>query len=311
MPRSNPRSTKARISSTRGLTLCPRKRGNSSRPFAPDARQRRILTEAADRGEQIAQATTFHKRLPGVRYRDDARWDFITIIEPDQTREGIGQFFERACYYYEATGISDAMVHPTVCSGQAYLAAYTDRTGAGSTAATATACCCHRTRRPNSSGRSVSMTPSPAPCPTPRPSWPRSPLAATPRPTLMGASSCASAPSRPVTAHPPTGSRPSLADRSSSTCACTRPPSPTLTVAGHWGTSRRPSHAATCSKARPWMAQQAVTPTLHSRSRSSVDHRGGGAPAPLRYGGSGVDGFEVAGFPALVEPGFGGAVQAQ
>jgi hypothetical protein len=98
-------------------------------PFAPDDRQRRILTDAAVQGEAIAQANAFQKRFATARYRSDSRWDIVVNVEPDQTRDGIGQFFERAAWFYEASGMGEGMAHPTVGLGQAYLGAYTDATG--------------------------------------------------------------------------------------------------------------------------------------------------------------------------------------
>jgi hypothetical protein len=99
------------------------------KPFAPDERQRRILTDAALQGEAIAQANAFHKRFKTARYRPDSRWDIAVNIEPEQTRDGIGQFFERAAWFYEASGMGEGMSHPTVGLGQAYLGAYTDNDG--------------------------------------------------------------------------------------------------------------------------------------------------------------------------------------
>ncbi len=95
-------------------------------PFAPDDRQRRILINAAMRGEAIAQANAYRKRFATARYRSDSRWDIVVNIEPDQTRDGIGQFFERAAWFYEASGMGEGMAHPTVGFGQAYLGAYTE-----------------------------------------------------------------------------------------------------------------------------------------------------------------------------------------
>jgi hypothetical protein len=98
-------------------------------PFAPGDRQRRILTAAAVQGEAIAQANAFHKRFASARYRPGSRWDLVVNIEPDQARDGIGQFFERAAWFYEASGMGEGMAHPAPGLGQAYLGGYTDRDG--------------------------------------------------------------------------------------------------------------------------------------------------------------------------------------
>jgi hypothetical protein len=99
------------------------------KPFVPDDRQRRILAEAAVHGEAIAQANAFHKRFTTARYRPGSRWDIVVNVNPDQTRDGIGQFFERAAWFYEASGMGPGMAHPMPGRGQAYLGAYTDGDG--------------------------------------------------------------------------------------------------------------------------------------------------------------------------------------
>src|SRR4030095_3232493 len=44
------------------------------RRFAPTAKQRKILTDAALVGEAMAKANTFERRFAGVMYRPDCRW---------------------------------------------------------------------------------------------------------------------------------------------------------------------------------------------------------------------------------------------
>ncbi|MBV9355691.1 MAG: DUF1254 domain-containing protein [Chloroflexi bacterium] len=100
------------------------------KPFAPDERTARILTAAATQGEAMAQVTAFAKRFSTAVYRPGSRWDVVPNLEPDQTGGGLGQFFERAAWFYEATGMSQGMVHPSVGAGHAYLGAYTDASGA-------------------------------------------------------------------------------------------------------------------------------------------------------------------------------------
>ncbi len=68
------------------------------KPFKPDARQTKILTEAAFIGEQMAKVNSFDKRFPGSAYRNDARWEilFAPGFSPDQKGAGFGQLDERA-----------------------------------------------------------------------------------------------------------------------------------------------------------------------------------------------------------------------
>jgi hypothetical protein len=53
------------------------------KPFQPDDRQKKILTEAASVGEAMAKALTFDKLSKGIRYRPDAQWDYV--LAPDIT----------------------------------------------------------------------------------------------------------------------------------------------------------------------------------------------------------------------------------
>lgn len=101
------------------------------KPFQPDERQEKILTEAAFVGEQMAKANSFDKRFPGSAYRTDARWEilFAPGFSPDQKSEGYGQLDERAAYTWEAVWTTAGMVTKTPGVGQAYLGVHRDRSG--------------------------------------------------------------------------------------------------------------------------------------------------------------------------------------
>ena len=101
------------------------------KPFHPDERQKRILTEAAFVGEQMAKANSFDKRFPGSRYREDASWEilFAPGFSPDQKAENYGQLDERAAYTWEAVWTSAGMVTKIPGVGQAYLGVHRDRNG--------------------------------------------------------------------------------------------------------------------------------------------------------------------------------------
>ena len=49
------------------------------KPFKPDARQTKILTEAALVGEAMAKANSADRRFAGSKYRSDAHWDLSLI----------------------------------------------------------------------------------------------------------------------------------------------------------------------------------------------------------------------------------------
>lgn len=97
--------------------------------FEPDARQRRILSDAAVVGEAMAKANSFDKRFPSSRYREDARWDYLIMADPSQDLPNLSQLDERAAYFYEAVALSEGMITKTPGVGQAYLASYRDKEG--------------------------------------------------------------------------------------------------------------------------------------------------------------------------------------
>jgi hypothetical protein len=101
------------------------------KPFQPDARQKRILTEAALVGEAMAKANSFDKRFDGALYRSDAHWGFVFVpsFSPEQDMGTYSQLDERAGFAYVAVWTSAGMVTKTPGVGQAYLDVYRDKEG--------------------------------------------------------------------------------------------------------------------------------------------------------------------------------------
>ena len=99
------------------------------KPFKPDERQTRILTEAAFVGEAMAKANDFAKRIPDSRYRPDAHWDYVIMADPAQDLKDYSQLDERAAYFYEGIFLTRAMMSKTPGFGQAYLGGYLDKDG--------------------------------------------------------------------------------------------------------------------------------------------------------------------------------------
>jgi hypothetical protein len=101
------------------------------KPFAPDARQKKILEEAAIVGEAMAKSINFRGRLPGIRYRPDAKWEFMIPpwFQVQQDVENSTQFEERTDMYYGAWGMSNGSITKTVGVGQTYLASFVDKDG--------------------------------------------------------------------------------------------------------------------------------------------------------------------------------------
>jgi hypothetical protein len=99
------------------------------RPFQPNERQTKILTEAAFFGEAMAKANDFFKRFEGTRYRPDAAWEYVIMADPAQDLASYSQLDERAAWFYEAIFLTQAMISQTPGFGQAYLGVYHDRDG--------------------------------------------------------------------------------------------------------------------------------------------------------------------------------------
>jgi hypothetical protein len=103
----------------------------NGKPFAPDVRQKKILEEAATVGEAMAKSITFRGRLPGLRYRPDAKWEFVLPpwFNPQQDVENSTQLEERTDLYYSAWGMSNGSITKTPGVGQTYLVSFVDKEG--------------------------------------------------------------------------------------------------------------------------------------------------------------------------------------
>jgi hypothetical protein len=98
------------------------------KPFQPDERQERILTEGALVGEAMAKANTSDKRVEQP-FWPDTRWKHALVVSVDQHAQGFEQLDERAAWFYEAVSVSKAMLTETPGVGQRYIAAYQDKDG--------------------------------------------------------------------------------------------------------------------------------------------------------------------------------------
>lgn len=94
------------------------------KPFKPDERQKKLLTEATFVGESMAMAISFDKRAEGSRYRPDSNWQYVIMLDPKQEAEFYSQLDERTDYFYEAVTTTTGMVSKTPGVGQAYLGTY-------------------------------------------------------------------------------------------------------------------------------------------------------------------------------------------
>jgi hypothetical protein len=100
------------------------------KPFQPDARMKKLLTEATLVGEAMAKVNDYEKRdMPLAHYADGSEWEFALCLYPSQETANYTQLDERAAWFYEATGTSNGMVTKTPGVGSVYLVSYKDHDG--------------------------------------------------------------------------------------------------------------------------------------------------------------------------------------
>jgi hypothetical protein len=99
------------------------------KPFKPDARQAKILTDGALVGEAMAKANSADRRFEGGKYRPDAHWDFALQLDADNPEAFWNLLDERASWFYEAVGAGAAMAPKRPGPSSAYLGAYKDKAG--------------------------------------------------------------------------------------------------------------------------------------------------------------------------------------
>jgi len=98
-------------------------------PFAPDARQSAILTEAARMGDLMARTIAHDKRFDNATVYDGKHWEYANLVELDQEATGYSQLDERGSWFYEAIGNSVGMQGRILGFGQVYLETSKDSAG--------------------------------------------------------------------------------------------------------------------------------------------------------------------------------------
>jgi hypothetical protein len=97
------------------------------KPFAPDARMKKILTEAAAVGDATARAITFDTRQKAAYYYPDSAWrrGFIGGYK-FQEQPGVLNLDAAVYWFYTATGVTPAMEEQSVGRGSQYALASED-----------------------------------------------------------------------------------------------------------------------------------------------------------------------------------------
>lgn len=100
------------------------------KPFAPDARIKKLLTDAVAVGNATARALTFRPRGREPYFYDDRQW-YTAFVGGTYTftRSGEMMLIYRTFMHYYATGITPAMTKSTVGQGSAYLVGAHDSEG--------------------------------------------------------------------------------------------------------------------------------------------------------------------------------------
>ncbi len=99
------------------------------RPFAPDARMRRLLAEAATLGNATARAITYQPRSEGVFIYPNTGSAWTTGYANKNSSfvaNGATDLDARVLFYFNATGVTPAMAATTAGQGSDYALAYLD-----------------------------------------------------------------------------------------------------------------------------------------------------------------------------------------
>ncbi len=99
------------------------------KPFAPDARMKGILAEAAAVGNATGRALFFHTRDQSAYYYSNSAWKRLWIGGYDFSPDGVLNLDARTLYFYGAWGVSPAMTAKMVGVGSQY--AYTELDAGG------------------------------------------------------------------------------------------------------------------------------------------------------------------------------------
>ncbi|MFV0932760.1 DUF1254 domain-containing protein [Pseudomonas jessenii] len=100
------------------------------KPFQPDARMQKLLTEATLVGEAMAKVNGYERRdMPQAYYAEGSQWKFALNQDLSQEAANHTQLDERSAWFYEATATSKGMMSKTPGVGSAYLSSYKDHDG--------------------------------------------------------------------------------------------------------------------------------------------------------------------------------------
>lgn len=91
------------------------------KPFELDARQRKILTEAADVGFLMSQTLSIAPRMARASSYPSTHWEWVLNLNADQEAENYSELDERTDYTFEAFSVAEGMIKPIVGAGSQYM----------------------------------------------------------------------------------------------------------------------------------------------------------------------------------------------
>ncbi|UTF49145.1 DUF1254 domain-containing protein [Desulfomicrobium sp. ZS1] len=100
------------------------------KPFAPDARMKEILTEAAAVGDATARTILFQSRIPEAFYYPNSTWRQWLGGYKFESQPGVHYLDAASFFYFYATGVTPAMEAKMVGQGSQYAVGLVDSTGA-------------------------------------------------------------------------------------------------------------------------------------------------------------------------------------
>jgi hypothetical protein len=101
------------------------------KPFAPDDRMKKILTDSVAVGNATARAILFKTRMKDAFYYPNSAWlsPFIGGSYEFLLQPGVRNLDARTMFFYYATGVTPAMAMKMVGVGSQYAAAFVDSEG--------------------------------------------------------------------------------------------------------------------------------------------------------------------------------------
>jgi len=99
------------------------------KPFAPDERMKKILTEAAFVGDATARTLTYQSRIPEAFYYPNSTWRQWLGGYKFESQPGVQYLDASAFFYFYATGVTPAMEAKMVGQGSQYAVGIVDSKG--------------------------------------------------------------------------------------------------------------------------------------------------------------------------------------